>query len=486
MSIEGRTIAALKWTAAAKFASQLGSWAVTLVVIRLLSPADYGLMAMITIVFSLASAVAEFGLSAAIVQQRSLSPEILRRIVGLLYVLHFGLAFAIVIAADGLSRFFGEPQLVRPMQAAALQLMLAALGAAPHAIALREMGFRWIATVELWSALIASVATLALAWTDFGVWALVGGALSGTASRTALLMTRGPNIIPSFRMTGIREHLSYGSKSAASGILWSALTQMDALIGARLLTRDGLGAYSVALSLALMPMNKILSIINQVAFSAIARLQDDHDRLRLRLLQSIRLMLAVGVPVAWGLSSVASELVTLLIGDKWGIAIVPLQLVCIVVPMRMLTALIGTAVAAVGRADINLRNSVTAFIVWPACFYLGAQAGPDGLAGSWLVAVPLSFIINFSRNDAVLGLGKARLARFLFPPVLAGVIMAGVVFFARTLIPELPPIARLLLLMMTGAVVYMVTLAATAPALMSDVRRLLSGEHAPGAADTPR
>jgi O-antigen/teichoic acid export membrane protein len=267
--------------------------------------------------------------------------------------------------------------------------------------------------------------------------------------------------------------LKYGSMLAASNVLWSAVNQADAIIGGRILGREALGTYSVALNLALLPMNKILGVINQVAFSTAARLQDEVERLRLRVQQSLRLLAASGIALLWGMTAVAPELVRSILGAKWEPAILPLQLICLIVPFRLLMALLSTTVASIGRADVNLRNTVTAAITWPLCFLLGAQFGANGLAAAWLGAVPLSFAVNARRIAGVVGIGINSLLRCAAGSTAAGAMMLVAVAGARAATAGLSDAARLGILVGVGAAVYLGALVVLDREVVSDARRLL-------------
>ncbi|MDL1859438.1 hypothetical protein FBR04_00220 [Betaproteobacteria bacterium PRO7] len=474
MDLERKAISALKWTAAARLLGQLASWLITLVVIRILDPGDYGLMAMTAAAVSLAAAVAEFGLGPSIVQRQALPDETLRKLVGFSILLHLVLAVVVASVAPVMAWYFGDARLAPLVRFAALHFVFAALAAAPHALAMRSLDFKLLAQVDLGSGLFASVVSLALALADAGAWALVGAAVAGAALRAGLLAIGGDKVRPDFRFVGMAADLKYSSTLATSHILWSALNQCDAIIGGRILSREALGTYSVALNLALLPMNKILGVINQVAFSAVARLQDEAERLQLRLLQSLRLLAASGIAMLWGLTAVAPELVRSVLGAKWEAAILPLQLIGLIVPFRLVMALLSTAVAGIGRADVSLRNTVTAAIIWPLCFLLGAQFGATGLAAAWLGAVPLSFAFNSRRVVRALGFGITRLARCVAGSVVAGTIMLAAVAGARAAAADLSDVVRLGVLIAVGAAVYLVVLVALDRELVSDARRLLA------------
>lgn len=480
MSVEHRTVIALKWTAAARLLGQITSWLVTLVVIRILSPADYGLMALVAVVVSLAANIAELGLGASVVQARELDRPTLRQLCGLIVIMHLLLGLAVAAVAPLATWVFGQP-LTALIQVAALQFLFIAASAIPQSMATRAMDFKWLAQVEVTAGVITSMTTLLLAWKGFAVWSLVLGALAGQALRAVVLVAKGESVRPEFRFDRIGKHFGFGARLATSRIIWILVSQADVMIGGRLLTRDALGVYSVALHLATLPMQKLMSVVNLVAFPAVARLQEERDRLHLRLLQASRLLAAVVVPALWGLSAVAPELVRLALGDKWNMAVFPLRVVALVVPLRMMASLFNTAVAAVGRAESDLRNMIVTVIVWPTCFLIGSHWGSDGLAISWLCAVPLSTALNFPRTSRSLGIGLGELAAHVRAPVLAGAAMFVSVHAGRMLLNGLHELPRLGALIALGAGIYIPLVLLLDRRLSVEVGQFLRafrGEHA--------
>lgn len=472
MNVEKKTLSALKWTAAARLAGQSASWVATLFVLRILAPEDYGLMAIVSTLIAIGTAIAEFGLANSMIQARTLEQDVKAKLAGLIVVLHVALAVVTCGIAPLAAWFFDDARLTALIQTASLQFGFAAAAGVPHALATREMQFALLARVELLTMVLGSVGTLGLAILGIGAWALVGGMLITSATRALLLVARGENVRPSFKFAGLGAHLSYSTRMASSHVAWSVASQSDMMVGGRVLTRDALGAYSVALHLATLPMSKIMGIINQIAFTAVARLQDESERLRARLMQGSRMLTVLAVGLMWGLAGVAPEFLTAVLGAKWHAAIVPLQLISLIVPLRMLTMILATAVAGVGAAHINLRNTITTAIVWPACFIIGAQWGPIGMAAAWLVAVPLAFGLNARRICGALGLRFGSILRFAVPPALAGCAMLAVIFALRFVTDEWSHWQRLPLLISGGGAAYVAALLAIDRQTLTDLRNL--------------
>jgi O-antigen/teichoic acid export membrane protein len=334
------------------------------------------------------------------------------------------------------------------------------------------MNFARVARIEISSTIVASLSTLLLAANGSGVWALVVGGLLGGVARAALFVASGPIIWPSFRFVGIGRHVRFGGTVTLTRVLWQLTYQMDTLIAARFLTREALGLYSVAMHLATLPMNKAMGIVNQVAFPAVARLQDELPRLRARLLESLRLLAFLAIPSLWGISAVAPEFIDVVLGEKWHAATLALQLVSLAAPLRMLAAVLATALVAIGRADVELRNTIVGAAILPASFATGVHWHLNGLAVSWLIAVPLALAINFPRTSGALGLTLAQTVAAIRAPVVAGCVMHVGVSAVRMLLQEYEELTRLPILVLAGGAAYLSSVMLLDRAIWTDVRRV--------------
>ena len=473
MSIERQALSALKWSALAKLGGQVVTWLVTLVVLRLLSPGDYGLMAISSVIISILASVAELGLGASIVQTRAISRDDLTRIAGALLVLNLGLGLVVVLSAPLAAAVFNDSRLADVVRVSAIHFLLNAASTVPQSLATRDMKFKWLASIELASSLFASASTLALAWGGAGVWALVLGSLAGGVLRTCFLLVRGESVWPSLALRGIGQHLSFGGALTSGRLLWQVVIQSDILIGGRFLTQEAVGVYSVSLHLATLPMQKMMGIVNQVAFPTVARLQDEMPRLRARLLDASRLLFFVVIPLLWGVSAVAPELVGLVLGPKWSGAVFPLRVITLVVPISMLGNVFSTAISALGKAWVELRNTLVTAIVLPSGFLIGVQWGVDGLALSWMITVPLSYGFNFPRSRRVLGIRLMEIAGSIHASVLAGALMYGAVWGARFLLGWMPDLHRLPALIAVGAAAYLGAVSLLDRRIWADARRVV-------------
>jgi teichuronic acid exporter len=474
MSIERQAVSGLKWGALAKLVGQGVSWAVTLVVIRLLSPDDYGLMAISTVVIAVMAGVAELGLGASLVQARTLARDELARVAGALVAMNLGCALIVVSAAPFIAEVFGDARLVNVVRVASIQFLLNAIDAVPQSLSYREMLYKRLAGIELGVTLLGALATLALAWFGFGVWALIIGGLLGSALRTVLLVARAGWVWPVFNFRGIGRHVRFGSAVTTTRMIWQLTYQSDVLIAGRYLTQEAVGLYVVAVHLATLPLQRAMAIVNQVAFPTVARLQDELPRARARLLDAIKLLGFAGIPALWGIAAVAPEFVDVVLGANWHSAIFPLIVVSLIAPLRMLVMVLATALAGLGRADLELRNTLASAVILVTAFLVGVHWHLNGLAVAWAVAMPLIIVVNFPRTLSALGIEAAQLFRSMRGPLLAGLTMHGAVLLVRLPLAAQEEAVRLPVLIAVGAASYLAAAYVLDRSVWIDVKRVAS------------
>src|SRR5882672_2378499 len=379
MSIERKAISALKWATAAKLVVQIASWAGTLVVVRLLTPEDYGLMAKVGVVCGIAGAIAELGLGAAIVRSVDIARDDLRKIYGISLVLKASMTAALVTAAPLLSHLLQEPRLTWPIAGASLQIIVGAAAIVPIALWTRDLSFRRLSTIEMASGVTSITATLLLALVGAGVWALVLGTLFGAIVRSAALLVFGERVWPLFSLRGIGEHLKFGLTLVVNRVSNFIVVQSDVLIGSAFLSTTQIGHYSVALQLATLPMTKVMGTINEITLPAVAQQQGDPSYARKAVLKSIGLISLIAFPALWGISAVAPELVRVLFGPKWLQVVPALTILPLIVPVRMVCSVMFTVSLALGNRRLDLRNTIVTFALIPSGFFIGAHWGLVGL-----------------------------------------------------------------------------------------------------------
>ena len=482
MSIEHKAISALKWATVAKLVVQIASWAGTLMIVRLLRPEDYGLMAKVAVVCAIAGAIAELGLGAAIVRSVDMTRVDLQKVYGVSLFFGTCMTTVLVVTAPLLARLFQEPRLAWPIAVASLQIIVGAVALVPNTLATRELSFGRLSKIEIAAGITGIAATLLLALTGAGVWALVLGTLFGAVMRSTALLVFGERVRPILSARGIGEYLKFGLTVAGNRVSYFIVVQSDVLIGSAFLSTTEIGQYAVALQLATLPMTKVMGTINEITMPAVAQQQRDLPHVRETVLRVLGFISLIAFPMLWGISATAPELILVLLGSKWLSAVPALTILPLVIPVRMVCGVMFTVSLALGNRQLDLRNTFVTFVFLPSGFFVGAHWGLVGLCSAWLVSVPVAYAFTVPAVLRRIGIRARELVPECGPPAVAATAMYAVIWAFRPALAGRSSILALLALVGAGALTYVGVMALISRRHLEGARnfaRLLRGGNAP-------
>jgi teichuronic acid exporter len=454
-SFRAKVLKGFYWLSIGTFVGQFISWVSTIVVIRLLLPKDYGLMAMAGSFIALLMPFSELGISSSIIQADRMTEKEIRQIYGFILVSSMLVWLACHAAAPLVAHFYKEYDLVPILRALSVNLILIALYLVPQSLFIREMNFKSKSAIDVSAQIGSAMVTLGLALAGMGVWSLVIGALALNSIKAVVFnAARSDRFRPLFDFSGVGKYISYGVTLTGSRLLYSLYNQADLIIAGRFLGQYALGIYAVALNLATLPAEKVLPLINQISFTSYARIQDDRERVRRNLLRTTRVLAFSGFPIFWGMAAVAPEAIPLILGPKWGNAVVPFQLLCIMLPLKSLGPVLASTLNAIGEAKVNLINTAITTVIMVIAFLIGVRNGIMGVCLAWVIAYPVVFLITCMHNLKVLGLPiKQYLSELIFP-FFASSVMVGSIFLFKKIL-NYAPVYSLMVLISFGIVSYL-------------------------------
>ena len=455
MTLKQKVMSGLFWTASGKFLGQLITWGITIIIIRRLSSTDYGLMSLTSVFVEFLAMINELGLGAAVIQNKNMTPRALRSLFGMLLILSVLFYLLLAGAAPFIADFYEDSRLTALIQVLAIQFLFMGFTVLPQSLLLRSMAFRKIATIDFTAAILGSASTLLLVLNGHGVWALVWGTLViRLVSMIGLNLAHRPLGLPSLEFKEIRAFFSFGGYVTLSRILWYLYTRADILIIGKLLGKEILGFYAVGTYLATLAMEKVSGIINQVAFPAFSSVQSDPDVAGRHFLKALRVMSFISFPVLWGISAVAPEFVDLFLGSKWAAAVIPLKIIALVVPVRMLSNLMHPTLLGLGHPGMSFLNSLVAFVVMPIAFVIGSFWGLLGVSLAWVMAFPFVFFLNIFRAFKVLNITFQDVLKAMWIPLFSAIIMYACLLLFRFSLPQISLVLKLFLLVVSGVLVY--------------------------------
>ncbi len=425
----------LAWTSAAKWGSQVLSWTSTLIVARLLSPDDFGLLGMAEAYVGLVQVLTAFGLGASVLAFRDLTDDQVAQLHGFAFV--FGaVGFAIsCVLAWPLGAFFHAPRLPAVIIVMSLAFVIGSFRIVPAALLQRELRFRELAGIDATRALVLAVAMVAFAFLGFRYWTLVIGFLLGSILATVLTLRLKRQRMARPRISALREAMAYSGYMIASMFVWYAYQNADFVVAGRLVGQAALGMYTLAWTFASLPVEKVTALIGGVAFPVFTAVQHERAELRRYLLRLTEGLALITFPACLGMALVAPEFVLTFLGAKWTGAIVPLQLLALAVCLRSVTPLLPHVLNAIGDARFTMYNAVVSAAIMPVAFYLMAtRSGTTGIALVWLLVYPFPTLMLFWRVFRRIELPASQYLSALWPALSSSLIMVGVVLGVRAVI----------------------------------------------------
>jgi teichuronic acid exporter len=450
----------LAWRAGADWFSQILSWASFLIVVRLLTPADFGIVAMAMVLWSYLRYFGEFGIPQTIVTLRDLTEDQLAQLNSVAVLLSLGCFGMGAILAYPLAAFFKTPSLVPVIVVTCSGLVPLGFRAVSEGLLSRDMRFRTLSLVDATTSIIAAGATLVMVFFGLGYWSLVLGNLAGHTAQSVLIVVARPHRFAIPRMRLLRRPLLFGWHVLVSVVASSAYERLDNVTAGRALGQAALGVYGMAWNLANVPMEKLTTLVTTTIPTYLAAVQNDPAALR-RYLRTLTESLAIATfPATIGLALVARDLIPFALGHKWDGVIVPLEILCVYVTFRSIVALLGKLLTAVGNPRFVMWDDLAALVILPAAFYIGSRWGTQGIAWGWVAAYPLIALPLYWKTFKTIEMPVGDYLRALRPGLHGTVVMVLAVSLVKwALLPKGSAPLRLVIEIATGAAAYIGTLA---------------------------
>lgn len=467
---------ALIWRSGGQIVTQLLSWTSTLMVVRLLDPADYGLFAMTQAVIAFMQFLNGYGLVSALVQSDSIDEKRLRQAFGLMLLLNGGLALAQIALAPVAASYYQEPRVADLLCVQALIYLTVPFTSLPEVLMGRSLEFRRPAFVNLAAGVVAAVLAISGALAGWGVWTLVWAPIAGFYVRAIgyVLVTR-LFIRPSFDFGGAGPMIAYAGSLLGGQVAFLVISQADIFIGGRVLGAHTLGLYAEALFLVQIFVSRFVPPLNEVAFPLYARMQDDRPRVAATLARTIRLLMLAACPLYLGIAVTAEPLVLTLLGPKWTGMADYVRLLALAMPFMTVQVMFPPMMNALGRPGLSAKVALAGAVILPVAFLIGIRFGAYGLACAWTLAYPLYALLTARVAGRLVGLSLAALARAVAPGFAAAAAMAGLVLGADALLPAMPAPARLSVLVGVGVAGYALCLRLVAGAALAELLALVRG-----------
>jgi O-antigen/teichoic acid export membrane protein len=385
-----RARTAILWVGSTTVVWQVCSWGLTLLTARILLPEDYGILALTETVSPFLAMLAALNLTTWIVQTDRFEAHDKAAMYSLTSLVGLAMALIGVSIAPLLGLFFENPEMVLPFQVISLTFVLRGTAVVPLASLQRELDFKPIALLNLSVGISRGVLQLTLAWLGFGYWSLIAGVVYREVASVAWAhyyvgLPTGFSWDPAL----YRRAIAFGVPATLALVAAVLFNASDKIVVGKLFDVELLGYYSMAFFLTDLPLARINSVLRPVFLPYFARLRDTPERMKEHFSRFVLAVASAIFPALLGVAVIATDLVGVVLGEKWLPMAQPLQVLCIVGLMRSYTDNIPHLLLAVGKPLQVLRVRMIYLAVMPLCFLLLARTwGIAGIYLTWLVAFP--------------------------------------------------------------------------------------------------
>jgi len=429
--LKGRSVRGGAVTMAAqglKFFLQMGS---TVVLARLLTPQDFGLIAMVTAVTGFVMMFKDMGLSMATVQRAEINHDQISTLFWINVILSLGVMLVTAVLAPAIAWFYNEPRLTWITLALAGAFVFGGLTVQHQALLIRQMLFRSLAVVEIISMLVGILAAIIAASYGAGYWSLVIMQLA-TAIAIAIGVWVACGWRPGLpvRRSGVREMLAFGGNLTGFSVINYFARNADKILVGRFCGSGILGLYSRAYSLLMLPINQIRGPLTSVAMPVLSRLQYDPKRYISYYTKLVLLLSFISMPLIVFLAISSRSIIHLLLGEQWLGASSIFQILAITAFIQPVWSTIGLVLLSLGQSGRFLRFGIFNSLVVVTSFAVGIRWGAVGVASAYAVA---SYLILFPLLWYCFRLTPISIATFLkaiVRPVIASFTMALFILLA--------------------------------------------------------
>ena len=428
MSLTHKSLIAFLWSGADVFLRQGLKFLVGIMLARLLTPEDFGVIAMLYVFIGVADVFIDSGFSSALIQRQDITDTDQSTV--FFFNLGMGVIAAIVLclAASWIALFFKSSILENLSYVMAFNLFIGALGSIHSTLLTKELNFKTITKVGGVATLSSGILAVMLAWQDFGVWSLAWQTVASSVITVVLLWYWHPwRPRWEFKLYSLSRLFRFGGFMMISGLLEAIYTQMYALLIGKLFTARELGFYTRATNTQQFPVSILTSVLNRVAFPVFSVAATDPVKLAKGLRKLLMLIMFFNIPVMLGLAAVAEPFVVMLFGAKWLPSIPFLQVFCLAGVLVPLSYINLNILMAQGRSDLFFRIEIIKKII--CVFFLVLASLHSIMAIAWIQPLIglIVFFINAYYSGVLLGYGPWCQLRDIMPFGLVAIIMAIII-----------------------------------------------------------
>jgi O-antigen/teichoic acid export membrane protein len=457
VTLTTKTIKGVGWSGISQITRLLLQLGVTAILARLLTPNDFGLLAMVVVFTNLIMIFRDFGLTAALIQRKKITEEHLSSCFWINILMGFLLTLILIFLAPLISHFYNEVKLIRIIMILASIFFISSFGVVQIAFFTKEMNFKSLAIVETSAIAISGITAIVLAFSGFGVWSLVYQQIVSNLVRVFFLWIFSswkPKLI--FRWLRVKELLGFGLNLIGFNFVNYFNRNLDNLLIGKFLGSAPLGFYNLAYQLLLFPLSNISSVIGRVMFPSLSMIQDDKNRVCYIYIKATRYIASITFPLMMGILVVAPQFIIVIFGLQWQRSIFLVQIIALVGLWQSIGSTVGWIYQSQGRTDILFKWGLFSVIIITTAFIIGLRWDIEGVSVAYAIATLILAYPNFAIPFKLIDL-KFNYFIKQFNTIFLATVGMGIVVFILRLFMETRLKENNLVILITTAIVGVVS-----------------------------
>ena len=433
-SLKEKTVTGVGWSAADAFLSQGVSFFIGIILARILSPAEYGLIGVVTIFTTILTGIVDTGLSNALIRKIDASQEDYDTMFITNLVISVILFFLLYFSAPWIAVFFNRIELTALTRVTGIILIIQAFSLVHNTILTKRIDFKTKTRASLISAIVSGIIGIAMAFFGFGVWSLVGQLLSRQLFYSIclwLLISWKPQL--KFNVTSFRYMWGFGWKLMLSGLLSNIWNQLYQVVVGKYYSPATLGQYSRSKDYANIFSSNLTTIVQRVSFPVLSQVQDDKERMVAAYRRVIKTTMFVTAITMIFLGAISDPLIYCLIGEKWHIAATFLPLICISMSLYPLHAINLNMLQVQGRSDIYLYLEIVKKVIAIGPICLGIFVDIYWMLIGTIITGIIAFFLNSYYTGIKLGYSSWMQLKDIVPSYGIAFLLALSVYFFKYL-----------------------------------------------------
>lgn len=433
-SLKKKTVKGMGWSAIDNVTQYIVTFVVSIVLARILSPDDYGLLGIIGIFTAICNAIINSGFTTAIMRKKEPTDDDYNTA----FIINIGLSFLlyiiIFVCSPFIATFFSRDELVALTRVSSFAMIIGALALVQQTRLTKRIDFKTQTKITFLSSIISGIVGVGMAFGGYGVWALVAQGLISQTVKTILLWYFN-HWVPSLRFSKQSAHylFGFGWKLMVSNILDSLWTQLYQVIVGKYYSPATLGQYTRAKHFSQLFSSNLTSVIQRVTFPVLSNIQDDKERMVKGYRKIIKTTMFMTFTLMFALGAVSEPLLYCLIGEKWHEAATYLPLICFVGSTYPLHALNLSMISLQGRSDLFLALEIAKKIIGLAPLFVGAFVGIFPMLYTSIFTSVICYFLNSYFPGKLLGYNSWMQLKDIAPSFFIALFMSIIVYCLKYL-----------------------------------------------------